>query len=81
MPVTPLLFYPRPDAVEAVQVTLANIEDIAAWVSSVTDVPRTVAVLDARARSGDWVVRTGAVRWHLYHDDEFRAAYRPLVGS
>lgn len=81
MAVTPLLFHSRPVVVEAVQVTLANIEDIAAWVSSVRASRGGALPDDARVRPGDWVVRTGTSRVRLCSDEEFRTAYQPVVGS
>ena len=81
MAVTPLLFHSRPVVVEAVQVTLANIEDIAAWVSSVRASRGSTPPDGVRVRPGDWVVRTGTSRVRLCSDEEFRAAYQPVVGS
>jgi len=79
--VTPLLFHSRPVVVEAVQVTLANIEEIAAWVSSVRASRGSTPPDGVRVRPGDWVVRTGTSRVRLCSDEEFRAAYQPVVGS
>lgn len=81
MAVTPLLFHSRPVVVEAVQVTLANIEEIAAWVSSVRASRGSTPPDGVRVRPGDWVVRTGTSRVRLCSDEEFRAAYQPVVGS
>lgn len=82
MAVTPLLFHSRPVVVEAVQVTLANIEEIAAWVDGAVRASHGGALPDGvRARPGDWVIRTGVDRVRLCSDEEFRAAYRPVVGS
>lgn len=82
MAVTPLLFHSRPVVVEAVQVTLANIEEIASWVGDAVRASHGSTPPDGvRVRPGDWVVRTGTSRVRLCSDDEFRAAYQPVVGS